>query len=270
MKALLLSSTNNKITLDVIEKYTQYGHGLATITSNKDIFPLAEKIMVLNNGFLTQFLRANGYDVSRIEVSKRYSSMEGVNESDMNKIFNVKDMIARVPELKGIYIELFQEHPEYITFNCSSYHDIQNVEISFPLYKNSKYLTHEKIREILGWPSTIAFTSDEKIIKTEKMQNRSLIENKKLYESTMSDDCYVRPLLGIDDVLLFNFIILYSLSIWVRYRPALWRDICEGDLDLYRPLFTNFLISVERIVPNMVLDRIYQKHFLFAGFPYLA
>lgn len=58
------------------------------------------------------------------------------------------------------------------------------------------------------------------------------------------------------------------LSIWVRYRPALWRELTEGKYDIYKSLISNFLIVVERIIPNIALNRIYEKEFLFSVFFY--
>lgn len=64
--------------------------------------------------------------------------------------------------------------------------------------------------------------------------------------------------------------LLYCLSIWVRYWPALWRDISEGELQIYRPLVENYLYVVERVFPNIVLNRLYGREFLFAGHMYLG
>ncbi len=76
--------------------------------------------------------------------------------------------------------------------------------------------------------------------------------------------------MGIDDVLVIEFMLLYVLSIWVRYRPALWREVNEGALDQFRALVTNLLIVVERTAPNTALDRLYGQEFLFAPFSYFA
>jgi hypothetical protein len=51
-------------------------------------------------------------------------------------------------------------------------------------------------------------------------------------------------------------VILYALSIVVRYRPSLWRRIQEGDLDHVRVLIEAFLFVVERVLPEQFLEKI--------------
>ena len=59
-------------------------------------------------------------------------------------------------------------------------------------------------------------------------------------------------------------VLLYALSIVVRYRPSLWRRVQEGDLDHLRVLIEAFLFVVERILPEQFLEtvsgqRVYAK-----------
>jgi YaaC-like protein len=124
---------------------------------------------------------------------------------------------------------------------------------------------------MLSWPATIAFTEDDSSLRTTDPQDVAATLGERVRHSTVLayDSCVV-PLMGIDDVFVIEFILLYVLSIWVRYRPALWREINEGALDEFRALVTNLLIVVERTAPNMTLDRLYGREFLFAPFPYYA
>jgi hypothetical protein len=59
-------------------------------------------------------------------------------------------------------------------------------------------------------------------------------------------------------------VLLYALSIVVRYRPSLWRRVQEGDLDHLQVLIEAFLFVVERILPEQFLEavsgqRVYAK-----------
>jgi hypothetical protein len=51
-------------------------------------------------------------------------------------------------------------------------------------------------------------------------------------------------------------VLLYALSIIVRYRPSVWRRVQEGDLDQMRVLIDAFLATVERILPHEFLEKI--------------
>jgi len=48
-------------------------------------------------------------------------------------------------------------------------------------------------------------------------------------------------------------VLLYALSIIVRYRPSIWRRVQEGDLDHMRLIIEAFLAVVERILPEEFL-----------------
>jgi hypothetical protein len=69
---------------------------------------------------------------------------------------------------------------------------------------------------------------------------------------------------GLKEYRALCVVILYALSIVVRYRPSLWRRVQEGDLDHLRVLIEAFLVVVERVLPEQFLEtisgqRIYAK-----------
>ena len=51
-------------------------------------------------------------------------------------------------------------------------------------------------------------------------------------------------------------VLLYALSIIVRYRPSLWRRVQEGDLDHMRVLIEAFLVAAERVLPEQFLEKV--------------
>ena len=54
-------------------------------------------------------------------------------------------------------------------------------------------------------------------------------------------------------------VLLYALSIVVRYRPSVWRRVQEGDLDHMRVLIEAFLAAAERILPEQFLEQVTGK-----------
>ena len=50
--------------------------------------------------------------------------------------------------------------------------------------------------------------------------------------------------------------LLYQLSILTRYRPAVWREIIEGEQNAFRPLILGYNTVFSRVIPEIVLRRI--------------
>ena len=63
----------------------------------------------------------------------------------------------------------------------------------------------------------------------------------------LSASMVLAPLFGrTDDWEVFAVMILYALSIIVRYMPNLWIRILHGDLDNYKAVFYQFSRVAER------------------------
>jgi hypothetical protein len=269
LQALLLGDPTNSLTLADVEGFTRRGHGLRVIQSEAGRFPESENLVVLQNGFLPRFLRAYRYPVkiADLAVERAYETVGDVPAGEQQKVIPIKALISRIPEVLSLYIEL--SSPDFLGIQVVGAESA--ARIHFPDAGNAPDLSHERIRDLLGWPSSIKFERDESSIRTVDHHDvASLLKIRAHHSSVLAYDSYVAPLHGIDDVLVIEFMLLYALSIWVRYRPALWREINEGSLDRFHALITNVLIAVERTGPNAVLDRLYGRSFLFAPFSYLA
>lgn len=284
LEALLLSDLENDLTLNNIEAFTISGHGLRSII-NKDegaAFPTSEYLIILRDGFFSKFLQYNGYNIEDIAVSKKYTTYPSSNQlreseraalnGDNEKFINIIDLLNRVPELKSIYSEIFRKQPNYIRFSFEELSpDTPELILKCKKYDNTEFLNEDTFYDMIGCSrdNQINITKEygSEYYATSVNVPRTLIEKWGNYSSVMAKSCSVKPIVNINDVLLIDFMLLYTLSIWVRYRPALWREIIEGDYDLYRPLISNFLIAVERVIPNIVLNRLYEKKFVFSEIP---
>jgi hypothetical protein len=266
-EARLLADPRNALKLDDVEEFTKRGHGLKTFTEAGEPFPDREKVMVLTNGFFPRFLRAVGDDVDlrTIAVSRGWESVGEAPEEERDRIVSVRDLIARIPELRSLYAEVFADAPAYITFDRVG--PDQATRYHFPRHKNWSGIDAAWIREMMGWDDSIGFEEDEQELRTEARPLAEL-EHGPTHGTVMADTACVRPILGINNVFLIEFVVLYVLSIWVRYRPALWREVSEGAESDFRAIVTNLLTVVARTLPNEILDRVYGRRFLFAGFPY--
>ncbi|WP_222594844.1 YaaC family protein, partial [Deinococcus cellulosilyticus] len=64
------------------------------------------------------------------------------------------------------------------------------------------------------------------------------------------------PFGEVKDMLAVHFLLTYHLSIIVRYRPSLWREITEGEYNDYFSLIRQYHHVFSRVVPQMVLERL--------------
>jgi len=60
----------------------------------------------------------------------------------------------------------------------------------------------------------------------------------------------------VNDVFALHLVLLYALSILARYRPAVWQEVVEGELDQYRSLIAGYYDVFQRVVPELALKRI--------------
>ncbi|RKG63503.1 hypothetical protein D7V80_30335 [Corallococcus sp. CA054B] len=114
----------------------------------------------------------------------------------------------------------------------------------------------------------------ENIIET-KIQNEQVFmgkhkhatkfwhESLKPYKSQMSGMSLIEPLWGhLRDPYFIHILILYGLSIAVRYLPDVWHEIVSGRLDALRSLIDFYLNVVDALVPGNALERITGESFL--------
>ena len=280
LSALLIGDVTNDLTLESVEKFSKNGgHGLKTIYESKNSnLSENEFIYCCKNGFYKEVLKSFGYKVEDIVTQKNYSKIEKIPLEEKQKLISLKDLLSRIPELKNIYVELFNEQPNYLNFHASKNYDKKDKDyynVSVNEYQNTYYLKSENINDILSLPKAYIFEY-KKESPTSTLDERFYCENipsdfiqrEPKYHSAISIACTIKPILGIDDVLLIYFKTFYILSIWTRYRPNLWREIYEGEYDNYRSLFNILTESSERIIPNLFLNKFYDRNFLFAGHSY--
>lgn len=273
LEALLIAEPRNQLALSEVERFTKRGHGLGSLSNSEEPFPAGEYVFLLSNGFLPRFLVAAKYPISigQVALSRNAVDYGDVPDEERPRLISVASLFSRIPELLSIFVELFDSQPDYLGIEIIGRDP--HARVHFPRAGNSRHLSPEMIRDLLGWTNEVEIEFDENDDSLRTVQQQAvtpLLAGRRRYDSVLAYSSYVIPLHGIDDVLIFQFMLLYVLSIWARYRPALWREINEGELDEFRSLVTYFLIAVERTVPNEVLDRVYGRDFLFAPFSYLA
>ena len=272
LEATLLADPRNQLTLDDVETFTRQGHGLRGFSNADQDFPASEKLVILGSGFLPRFLQASSdfdIDLSPLTASRGFTAFSEVPEGERERVISVLDFLRRIPELRSLYLDLYDQPPEYLTIDTVGNEAAMRLHIQRS--KNLSDVSIEDVRTLLELDEAITLEEVDDEIRTAELHPRAaLLRDVTLHSTVLADTACVRPLLGIGDVFLLEFMFLYLLSIWVRYRPALWREINEGVHSDFRAVVETLLASVARTLPNEMMNRMYGKRFLFAGFSYFS
>lgn len=281
--ATLAADPSNDIDLGRLEEFTKRGHGLGNIAANEGAFPDNEFLYVRESGFFREFLKASGVDRSTLMgLSFAGGRLAPVSEMDVDqrqRLLPLDGLLARIPELASIY--------EYVTGRLSMtfgvHHSSRNMreaiddakridQYSTPMptrrrdytwlsVSGAGLITEEHIRrngpplqdiersEFAGqwaWRGKLPHPSDAR-----------WYDHIALHKSAMTGTCWIKPMFaGVNDVLALHLVLLYALSILARYRPAVWREVIEGELDQYRSLIAGYHDVFQRVVPELALKRI--------------
>ena len=281
--ALLLANASNYLTLAEVESFSKSGHGLDNFDMSGDAVSLDQRLLkqrvyLRKQGFLFHFLKDCGTDVTAYAFQKKLGGNLEWTEEEKAKSVSLWDLVARIPELRPIYDEIFDRPPLYFEFTLISraHNGEQLPSVRFYLHPNSKHLSKDGIKDVIPFLRQCSFTSEGNFDKEDACFVAELNDEQaqkmralNLYSSTMTTEVRIKPLLEtIEDPLVFHFTLLYLISILVRYKPNVWREILSGTLDKYRALIAQYLRVVERVVPNLVLEKLYEKKFLFASISY--
>lgn len=80
------------------------------------------------------------------------------------------------------------------------------------------------------------------------------------HKSSYCGSSYIVPIFNeINDIIAIHFLILYGLSIIVRYYPNLWYEIEKGKYSYLTPLLEHYLIIFDNTVPQIMLSRITER-----------
>ena len=264
---LVYGSTYKK--LGEIEKVTRNGHGMATFGDTdsglNDFY-----VGVLSQGLFQAWLSHRGVDVNGFPENRKKA------ESSAFKI-SLNSLLYCIPELENILMEVDEEfHPGYVFPN----YDIAGnaAGLSKERYYQRKYsgsyvnmidmsLKAEKdlIQHI---PGRIIVVGDYKDPYTDSAGWRTFV----LHEANghpadeyhvhkgLSTSTILRQLFGrTNDWEVYAVMILYALSIIVRYMPNMWARITHGDLDRYKAVFYQFSRVAERELTQIFLETLTGK-----------
>lgn len=273
MEAEMLIYGDKYTRLAEIENITKAGHGMLTFGDAKSLKDFY--IGVMNKGLFQAWLSHRNINVNDFPDSRKKAEKS-------NYIISLDELLCHIPELQNVMQETEEDYKPHFLF---PYYDISFGSGSLfhnTAYKrkyNGSYLTFlnlegkqdpwwekQLIEKFLG-PFTIVGKggrNDSNSWRVFVMHPR----NGKHYESYnshkgLSASMVLAPLFGrTDSWEVFSVMILYALSIIVRYMPNLWARILHGDLDNYKAVLYQFSRVAERELTQIFLEKLTGKGIL--------
>lgn len=277
MEAEMLIYGEQYSMLSEIENVTKSGHGMVTFgdaDSLKDFY-----IGVLNKGLFQAWLSHRGIDVSGFPDSRKKAE-----KSDLR--LSLDELFRHIPELQNIMQETEPDYKPYFLFPHFDLSFSHTRGLSASVYDRKYEGSYVSFLNIEGkhdpdWEKQLIETFRPPITivggyrdsMTDSIGWRTFVKHRKNgrhYESYQthkgqSASMIIAPLFGrTDDWEVFTVMILYALSIVVRYMPNLWARILHGNLDNYKAVIYQFSRVAERELTQIFLEKLTRKNVIIS------
>ncbi len=267
--AEMLASPIGPKTLTEIEGSTKQGHGLYTVDGlGGGIEHLV--VGVITSGFFPAWMRSMSLTLDDVPERKprRYEELATLPKASW---LTVERLFARVPEVSDLFTDIFDTAPGWVTpvydpegnEGPSIFGKRERASRTYALFvDDSARLTREDIAAFPGPISEIVAVASKDSgghfrVAVDHTGKDMWWEALKLHHSPFERNALILPIFGVvDEYRAICVVLLYALSIVVRYRPSVWRRIQEGDLDHMRVLIEAFLAVAERVLPEQFLEKV--------------
>jgi hypothetical protein len=283
-----VSSIKNTDDLKAVQRHTENGHGLGTIPDPTADFPRGYYIFPIRSGHFYSYAKSLGIATKSFDFEKRPRNFSDISDVDKSKLVSLCDLFRRIPELSNIIEEYIDEPPlsfhvghggtnmivrsekmkehmdrtgEIVWGEIKTTDPLQTTYIS--VYSDSIKVTPEYLASLNVPLTNIQYKTDigskHSHLEGEfsHPQGEAWYKHLRTYSSSSAPTSYTVPLWGkVEDSIITNFALLYSLSIIVRYLPDIWYRISSGDLNHIGSLIEYYVSIMDHILPLQMLERI--------------
>lgn len=262
--AEMLASPNGPISLDEVEAMTKNGHGLYTFDSKIDNAFEGFIVGVLSNGFYKQWVEFLGCDVSLFPPKKPRKS----TDIDLSKdeVTTLIELFSRIPELEGLFLLVTDSPVNWLNVHHDSDANDHKVNKFGETYVIITDISCSKSREDIAKLPAPIFQIEYQSSSEPGLHFKCLIKHSNceywhgaidLHRSPFTSTSLIVPIFGtVKEYRAICIALLYALSILVRYRPSIWRQVVSGKHEKYLVLTEEFLDVYERIAPQEFLNSI--------------
>ncbi len=268
--AEMLAAPKGPTSLADIEKITPQGHGLCTLDEEQAGL---ERVVVstVATGFFASWMRFLGIPTGSFP-SKKPKTYADLMKQPESSWLTVEGLFARIPEVADLFLDIFSSKPAWIT---PTYDQQANPSFSFlgmqkkrptttysVFVDDSARLTTEDIATFPGPISQISEVASKDPgrhfrVAVDAAGKDIWWDALPMHHSPLERTALIVPAFGgVGEYRAICLVLLYALSIVVRYRPSVWRRVQEGDHDHLRILVEAYLAVVERVLPEQFLERI--------------
>lgn len=269
--AEMMASPEGPKDLDEIEGITKQGHGLYTVPALTADFG-GLNVGLLATGFFPRWVSFLGYDTSRFPKAKAKTASD-LEKQPAGTVTTLRELLSAISELGDLFLEVFSVPPSWVApvYNIAenkggrSFGNSAQIGSSYIHLVDRSGRVPEENLLTAGWPMTeITLLSTDaengKVFRgrVDHAERKFWHEALKLHHSPFQEGpTLIIPVLGgIGDHRVLSVIILYALSILVRYMPSSWRRVEGGDWDEHLALIKNAVAVFERLLPEQFLESI--------------
>lgn len=278
-----ISSGDPNDDLKTVQKHTVSGHGLFTQSVETETFPDNIKIGCLKSGHFYAYAKHIGIDIKKYAAERRPKKAEDL---DPSCTYTLTDLLRRIPELKPFLKETLGKNP--LSFQIG--HANRNMSLR-SRNQSSRGLSRSE-PEFSGFTYAAIYPKDAEVT-AEELNSYDIgiinIENESDENLSIHDDAYfvgevhhpedelwwhyvtthksgycgtsvIVPFWGTQDPFILHLVVLYTLSIIVRYLPDTWYEIEHGKLDYINSLLENYLAIFDSVLPKLAVERLTKIH----------
>jgi hypothetical protein len=258
VQAEMLSHPKGPRSVEAIERSTKVGaHGLMVEDLDEaNIQPGTLAIAPMKGGLFGRWAELLGCDRSTFHEARP-------KKGPLQQPYATLDeLLARIPEIGDLFAEVTSKPPGFahvVGLTGRNFH-IENVGSYLEFFDDSGRITPELLAEMCSELSEVRHQAQAvppRIRAYVSHPGKEYAWSVLKVHVSGHKPMLIAPLWGqVREHRAICVVTLYALSIMVRYRPWLWRQILEGHLDQYRNLIEAFLDVAERVLPESFLGSI--------------
>jgi hypothetical protein len=175
--------------------------------------------------------------------------------------FSLKELLSLIPELKVNFETVYNQKSNTIRIERSR-HGISLVDPEFQEYGNLEVLS--KVTTFKKQYEHFQFFKDHAFLFTNPDEQEFIIK------ALSGEEFWVLPLIKKQGIILLpemsiHYLIMYLLGILSRYTSKKWLELLSGSKTGEIYIIQKFLEVSRRKFPNLVLNELHNKQFVFAG-----
>ncbi len=274
-----ISSGDPKDDLKAVQKHTESGHGLFTQIIDNSTFPDNIKIGCVRGGHFYAYAKKIGVEIKKYAAERRPRNDE---ELEASCTYTLTDLLRRIPELRPLLKETLGENPLSFQIGHASRNMLLRTKRSpsqnqqefsgftyAAIYPKGAQVTADELNSYNLGIKDIEKESEENITKFDEMyfvgkvyhpEGELWWDHVLTHKSGYCGTSAIVPFWGTQDPFILHLVVLYTLSIIVRYLPETWYEIEHGKLDYINSLLENYLAIFDSVLPKLAVERLTKTH----------